>query len=814
MMTGMVQDQNLEKQFEKQIGCMAGFFQLFDRHQLLTGKKAYSTKRLPPSKVIDQGLENSAASSPAISRELAKPKHLATPKPEQSQIAPVPELRSPELLPPKSPLPLPIFELKEGTRSSWKFCKEAPRLSLDSRATVDAKGSLHPREIRTSSAILSANAAGDGDDKQRRSPSVIARLMGLERLPDSDPDPEPAKKVELRRSASESRVSRDLFQYRCIDGNSNINFFQITQPNQQQHSFSQNANAAAIANKCPYSKAPRPVDHSINLYSTFPSNNAKSMSQQPKTLNRGGMVASPWKAAPHRKSFFDTADVFPEPKQAATVSVCGDIERRLKMRGIDEPSKDLETLKQILEALQLKGLLHSDRPFEQRNLVYERSNPSDDSPIVVMRPASPRMGDDSPASRYGVRRNPNLAASGEYSPTVSPRRERAASERNRSVRSPTRVRSESNARRSNNSVVKPKPLNVEAQRRAAVANESTEKWRVSGVESPKASSRRNGCSPDHQTVMNRSPRNRRSTGEMYPKEKITTVVTEDESSSISESTFSTSSQADTEQRWKVEEYRGGGGKSLLERCDKLLHSIAEMNAADMQPSPVSVLDSSSLLFYKDESSSSSPSPVMKRSIDFKEDQSSELDEETWGSIFVPAELKLEDAPEDYDFVYISEVLMASRCLPEDSDIFLLLEKQQYLKGKDISKVSRLQRRLIFDIIAEILERNRHLPPWKAFSWTDSHTVKSSVRKIWSEFRRIRERDTAEDLLEIICGALKKDLAGDAINGWGECPVELSEAVLDIERLIFKDLIGETIRDLAAFACKSTRSITQIGRAHV
>lgn len=64
----------------------------------------------------------------------------------------------------------------------------------------------------------------------------------------------------------------------------------------------------------------------------------------------------------------------------------------------------------------------------------------------------------------------------------------------------------------------------------------------------------------------------------------------------------------------MEEYREG--RSLLERCDKLLHSIAEMTAAaDLQPSPVSVLDAAS--FYKDESSLS---PVMKRSIDFKGEQ--------------------------------------------------------------------------------------------------------------------------------------------------------------------------------------------------
>lgn len=60
---------------------------------------------------------------------------------------------------------------------------------------------------------------------------------------------------------------------------------------------------------------------------------------------------------------------------------------------------------------------------------------------------------------------------------------------------------------------------------------------------------------------------------------------------------------------KVEEYKEG--RSLLERCDKLLHSIAEITSTELQPSPVSVLDSS---FYKEESS---PSPVLKRQIDFK-----------------------------------------------------------------------------------------------------------------------------------------------------------------------------------------------------
>lgn len=163
------------------------------------------------------------------------------------------------------------------------------------------------------------------------------------------------------------------------------------------------------------------------------------------------------------------------------------------------------------------------------------------------------------------------------------------------------------------------------------------------------------------------------------------------------------------------------------------------------------------------------------------------------------ELKFEDAAEDCDFIYVSEILQASNYLAEDSDMFLLLEKQQHLKGKDTSRVSRLQRRLIFDTITGIIDRRRRLPPWKAVSTLNS--VKSSSQQIWAEFIRIREREASEDLLDIICGVLRKDLAGDAITGWADCPMEISEAVLDIERQIFKDLVGETISDLAAFSGK-------------
>ncbi|KAK1355780.1 hypothetical protein POM88_049036 [Heracleum sosnowskyi] len=64
------------------------------------------------------------------------------------------------------------------------------------------------------------------------------------------------------------------------------------------------------------------------------------------------------------------------------------------------------------------------------------------------------------------------------------------------------------------------------------------------------------------------------------------------------------------ERSKLNEYKEG--RRLLDRCDKLLNSIAEMNATESQPSPVSVLDSS---YYKDDSSLS-PSPVIKRHLSY------------------------------------------------------------------------------------------------------------------------------------------------------------------------------------------------------
>ncbi|KAI7726111.1 hypothetical protein M8C21_028833 [Ambrosia artemisiifolia] len=723
----------MQDQIEKQIGCMSGFLHIFDRQHIFAEKRIHSAKCLSTSAGVavfpDSVKSVNSVKSTAI-REIEKPKLVETVVSSSTSESgggfsqsPTANLKFfPTSTPPRSPLPLPLFEVK----NSWKFYKEMPRLSLDSRAIVDSKGSLCPKEIRPDSLNGSV-------DNHGRSPSVIAKLMGLEQLPSSvsSPSPEHVTKPELRRSASESRVSTNLFHSGFIKGN-NLQTKRQIQSHKQSSATTDVSNISEIK------------------YSS------RSQNNKPSPLRRYPIPSQ-------RRNFFDSSDIFPEPKH-----------KRMLLSGKNyEQSKDLEALKNILEALQLKGLLHSINKDSHHNFVYDHSN------IVHMN------------------RHHSCSSNRRYSNDISPKTDRGVFDRG--SRSPVRarksaVRSKTELNPKNrNANDKRNPLCVETQKRVRECSDSR---RNSPISSPKLTPKRNGH--EHGSVVSsRSPRSRRPSDKSCLKQKVCrTVVVEDESSSVSESSGSTTSQFDVE-RSKMEEY--GQGKSLLERCDKLLaemNNIAESHTSSnsVLPSPVSVLNSS---FDKDESLS--PSPVKKRTIDFK-DLTNDPDDDLWSTIISPATPTEVEGfiSDDSDFKYISQILQASKHLPIDSTAFFFIEKQQYPIENNPSNGSKLQRKLVFDIVTEILNRNKDLPPWNTTSLTKSS---SCVKNICSEFQKIRETQTAENVLDLICFMLKKDLAED--NRWGDHPLEKSEAVLYIERLIFKDLVSEMIRNLAEFAGKPT-----------
>ncbi|XP_058770924.1 uncharacterized protein LOC131644441 [Vicia villosa] len=715
----MVTDENLEKHIHKHMGCMAGFLQIFDRNHILSGKRIYSAKRLPPPSP-ETPRKDSGCVTPTLS---------ATPSP----------VKEVQCLAKPKPV-LPVLELKEGTRSSWKFSREAPRLSLDSRAVVDAKGALHPREIRTNATV---NPENDGDKQRRSTSSVIVRLMGLDSLPTDSV-------AKLQRSASESRVSRDRSNSYTQRSNAGPG---LNQMNNHNHIHNHNKTNSNVVNVHANKNA-----NVINSYSYGAIDDNRLWNGRVAEGGRGKQNQNKGTVMVQKKSFYDAADFFPEPKH--NVSISEEIEKRLKMRGINQPSQDLDTLKHILEAMQLKGLLHSYK--------------SNQSPIVLMKPLRSsrvergerferfnRTGYDSPPPHSSVRSN--SPARRNLSPRLSGENDRAqVSSRNSSP----------NRRNAN-------VPNMETRRR--VSNEGVDSRRVSPVHSPKISSRRNATAP---IVTGGSPRMKKV---IDPKVKMLSLA-DDEWSTVSDNSFTTSNSHTDSERYKLEEYKEG--RNLLDRCDKLLNSIAEITASnELQPSPVSVLDPS---VYKDEWCS--PSPITKRNIDYSfKDQVAEFEDEMWSG--GEGKSEEESKSEDCDFIYFSKILRACSYYPEDCDIFVLLEKQLFLKGKDTSKTSTLQRRLIFDTLQEIINRNQRLPPWKAVCQGEE------TQEIWSEFLKIRDRDeseSSEDLFGVICGVLKKDMA-EEVSGWGEWTVEIGELVLGVERMVFKDLIDETIQHLASFA---------------
>lgn len=571
------------------MGCMAGFLEIFNLNQRIYGPKRISS--------LAAGSSSPSQRSDFSAREASE----MLPSTPENLLKISPALKT----------PVSAFDFKEGIKNSWKL-REAPRLSLDSR--------LKPSQIRTPPANHSpASNSEHCTKKNRPSPSVVAKLMGLENLPGSNGVLETA--AQLRRSASESRVSRDL------------NPFFLSEPDFKSEST------------------------------------AKRTSPQQAT------------AVVQKRSNFNSMEFYPEPNNRSEMFMYKEAEKGLKMGRTNESSRDLEALKQVLEALQLKGLLHSR---VGGNVVL-------DKPIVVMKPGP------KPGKRWSTQE--------------------------KQVRSP----------RKNGPVLGP-----------------------------------NRSLPKPSLVTNKSPKNRRSV-------KHSTISPGEDDSTIS--------TVDLE-RLKSE---NRAGKNLLERCNKLLENISAFTSTDQitnseqQPSPVSVLDST---FLNEESS---PSPVKKCSLNFKD----QFEEWEFKCVDVPKPNYVNES-EYTDYVYVSDIVSAFNHYPNvrASDIYLFLE-QHYTKT-DASKESILNRCLLFDTINEMLDRNHHHSPRE-----------DMIKKVWVEMSGLRDLKEMENLNEFTREIIKKDLKREA-REWSDYSVEVPDTVLYVERLMFRDLVGEMIRDFVDVVVGQTR----------
>ncbi|KAE8021820.1 hypothetical protein FH972_007677 [Carpinus fangiana] len=263
-----------------------------------------------------------------------------------------------------------------------------------------------------------------------------------------------------------------------------------------------------------------------------------------------------------------------------------------------------------------------------------------------------------------------------------------------------------------------------------------------------------------------------------------------------------------------------------------------------QPSPVSVLDAT---FYRDES----PSPVKKISNAFQDYEPDEgewnprdlaqlqktrqprlradIDDKKLDNIqnLVQNLQQIDCTEEDHiinyiaplqegtnsDHRYISEILLASGLLrdldsgsmtvqlqvsgyPINYNVLLALEQTKASAGllndkqsdKRIIKsesAEKIQRLLIFDIVNEILARKLLLegPPQQWFSTNKLPGRKTRgqqlLEELCSEVDQLQNINRWEDLMY-------------QLMDWTDCHSEIPGVVLDVERLIFKDLITEIV----------------------
>lgn len=277
--------------------------------------------------------------------------------------------------------------------------------------------------------------------------------------------------------------------------------------------------------------------------------------------------------------------------------------------------------------------------------------------------------------------------------------------------------------------------------------------------------------------------------------------------------------------------------------------IAELTAPLEQPSPVSVLD---ITFYEEDI----PSPVKKISTAFQDNDNLNGDESEWSTVYIDClqssrgskfdQKTLDDvghlvhelgllntsqykAATHYsesltnpDHKYIAEILLSTGLLRDlgsstttiqinpaglsvNPELYHVLEKDtelalEHLNEKSIRSKTRekVQRKLVFDAVSEILLEGS----------VDSRTVENKMgertmtgEKLLEELctKLDHQQATLNDSLYDVDDELISILRADMINqhgNWTSYNSQLPVLVLDLERMIFKDLIGEIVSGVA------------------
>ncbi|KAL0728047.1 hypothetical protein Bca4012_024140 [Brassica carinata] len=687
------------------------------------------------------------------------------------------------------------YDEREARKTGAKF-KETPRLSLDSRSnscrSARSSSSPEPQELVTG--------------HRRTTSSVVAKLMGLDVIPDESvtdqnrenrfcDSPRPTSRVDadhLQRSRSSDSIKKMMpakFPMKAaapwtqVDGAKNqfkavdaATVYGEIQKRLSQLEFKKSENDLRARKQILEA-----METTQKLISKDDDNNTLS------STNFMQPVSSAATTSPSSKSSRSSSIVV---MQAATLSVF----KETGNYGSASSSPRSVTLPNV----KVTNLRQSQRVTPRKQCAID----------VTPRPGVYKGQADSPAKNTGSRQllsKNEMAKSGKsQTPSVSPR-------------------------------TQPKKLGFEKQSRPT---------------SPKP----------EQNKIQRQQLSRQQTGSASPRRKTRGMQQSlsDESSDLrslrSDSNVSSASNLDSEvtSRYKYERNIDFTEQHTpKQRSPELgMRSLPKpLKVTVEQPSPVSVLD---VAFDEDES----PSPVRKISVVFKDDDHLRSEESQWmnkhrtlrRSIVWPesngslnqsdAEL-IEGVTEDGeelnndDHKYISEILLASGLLrdidysmlsiqlhqahlPINPGLFFVLEQSktskvtqhdskhrciEFGRQQTANLIERSRRKLVFDTINEILARK-----FAAEGCTKQPYITPSI----SQLRTTNRSSKGKELLETMCSEIDRlqdnlkcildeddedliweDLQGQGMN-WKEIEGETPGLVLDIERLIFKDLISEVV----------------------
>lgn len=249
------------------------------------------------------------------------------------------------------------FESRDTIRSAPKF-KDFPRLSLDSRESSNQGSKSVSNPTRLSKNLHGSDCSSEkSTDPQQPSgsrkhpPSVVAKLMGLEALPGSP-------------LASDTLVRGDPF-VSSLEGTSSIRPIRTSD---------------SPRNTLKGPTSPRWKNSDLVMK---PIPNSKFPVEIAPWRQPDGSRAFHKPALKHAKGLAGSSNSFP--------SVYSEIEKRLEDLEFKQSGKDLRALKQILEAMQSKGVLDTRKEEEASNNGSQRDNePKRESASVNSRLISDR----------------------------------------------------------------------------------------------------------------------------------------------------------------------------------------------------------------------------------------------------------------------------------------------------------------------------------------------------------------------------------------------------------------------------------------